>query len=85
MNNNYPETTELDKIKAVKEDSQIIGEFLEWCEAKQYKVVCDEYRNGTYYYEVGSIEQILAEYFDIDLKKVSAEKDAVYEWMKNES
>lgn len=70
--NKYPEH---EKMKAVKERSQIVGEFLEWLESQSMEV-CHRH---TYEYEPTdkSREGLLAEYFEIDLKKISAEKDAM--------
>ena len=90
MKSQYPEC---EKMKSVRDESQTIGEFLEW--------LFDEkgYRLGFYHTHDGetcnkhsdcgmvenymnpvvgfSIEYILAEYFKIDLKKVEEEKRAM--------
>ena len=91
------ETPELDKLIAVKEQSQKLGCFLEWlfsngqvlCTYKESRYydedgnVTDEHVVGGYcdpggYYQVGKgIEQILAEYFGIDLEKVNEEKSVI--------
>lgn len=60
-----PETPELDKLTALKERSQPIGEFLEWLSFEK-----DINLPGT-------IERLLAEYFDIDLDEVEWEKRAI--------
>jgi hypothetical protein len=67
---NYPEC---DKLSSVSVESQIIGEFLDWCNMQGVHL-------ATYYEERGlvadhrSITQILADYYDIDLDKVEEEK-----------
>jgi len=69
----YPEC---DKLSKVKDESQIIGEFLDWCSTQGVHL-------ATYYEERGlvadrrSIEQVLADYFDIDLDKVEEEKQHI--------
>lgn len=45
---------------------------------------CD-YRNNEFYPIDESFEQLLARHFKIDLKKVSKEKDAVYEWLQEQN
>jgi len=61
----YPETPELDKLSGVKDQSQPIGEFLDWLSyEKDVRLPA-------------SIEQLLADYFDIDMDKVEAEKLAI--------
>ena len=77
----YPE---LDKMQAARPSSQIIGEFLEAMESKG--IVLCEYeggRHGCYNTINKSTEKILAEYFDIDLDKVDAEKKAILASLKN--
>lgn len=69
----YPKTPELDKVRAFKNSSQLVGVFLEWLlDGNQHLL------------EELSIEQILAKYYGIDLKKVSQEKDAIYEWIQSD-
>ncbi|RKY28525.1 MAG: hypothetical protein DRP83_00560 [Planctomycetota bacterium] len=71
----YPEC---DKLSNVKDESQIIGEFLDWCNSQGVHL-------ATYYEERGlvadrrSIEQVLADYFDIDLDKVEEERRHILE------
>lgn len=66
----YPEC---DKLSNASKESQIIGEFLDWCGTQGVYL-------ATYYEERGlvidrrSIEQILADYYDIDLDKVEDER-----------
>lgn len=71
---------ECDKLLAVKDQSQIIGEFLEWLINKDDsriakfseidKMYCPNYE---------STEKLLARYFKIDLKKLEKEKRALAE------
>lgn len=70
--------SELDKMLAVKDRSQAAGEFLEWLQSTG-RVVCrwvDEVDVGFFPTHEG-IEVLLAEWLDIDLDKVKAEKRAL--------
>ena len=73
----YPEH---EKMKAVRDRSQVIGQFLEWLFREQGLAVC-EWREGprvdAWERDSRNIEQLLAAYFDIDLKKVDDEKEAM--------
>ena len=76
-------TPELDKMLAVKEQSQICGEFLEFLKAKydmfDRKVPREDniYLKGTSDYI--NNEKILAEFFGIDLELAEKEKSAILE------
>jgi hypothetical protein len=69
-------TPELDKMVAVKTKSQAIGEFLEWMQYEKHYVICncDENTTCEYYPIRTSTENLLAEFFEIDLKKAELEK-----------
>lgn len=69
-------TPELDKMLAVKEKSQAIGEFLDWLNTTDepvslcfYDADMDEYMSISQ-----STEQLLANFFDIDLNKCEQER-----------
>lgn len=82
----YPEH---EKLKAVKEKSQAIGEFMDWVENEHRAVLCIPHRhtphcNGpsgcglsdgefTIFYH-GGMQKILAEFFGIDLDELESEK-----------
>jgi len=70
----YPEC---EKMSAVREESQAIGQFLDWlCGEKEYEIC--SYKDGDILTPIRfSIENLLAEFFDIDLKKVEKEKHAM--------
>lgn len=89
-------TPEIDKMHAVKEQSQAIGEFLEWLQQeKAWELAAYHQHEEACYDDEGdrtcgmrtsepfivnySIERLLAEYFEIDLKKVDDEKRAILE------
>lgn len=89
-----PKYPECEKMRAVKEESQTIGEFLEWLlNEKQYQLGFYHTHDGCTYKECGllersmnpardSIESLLAEYFVIDLKAVEREQRAMLEALR---
>jgi hypothetical protein len=74
-----PETPECDKMLAIAEQSQRIGEFLDWLPTIGVRL-CD--RNGDFYPQGLSTQSLLALFFEIDLNKVEQEKRALLEWMR---
>jgi hypothetical protein len=75
----YPEHR---KLKAVVDRSQTIGEFLDWLEEKGLWLAnmdVEGPRMSPYYYKK---ENILAEFFGIDLKKIEKEKLAMLEELR---
>jgi len=73
-------TPELDRLSAISEKSHIIGGFLEWLCEDHTICVWDE--PGEYFPTHKSIEKLLAEYFNIDLKKVEKEKSALLDTLR---
>lgn len=67
---------EHEKLAAVAQDSQKQGEFLEWLRSNDY-YLCREQPYGGYWPTSRSIEQILAEYYGIDQRKLEKEKRAM--------
>lgn len=67
-------TPQLDKIHSVKNESQIIGEFLEYLLAIRY--IC-KYDNRTeqFYNTHEGIQKLLADYFGIDLDEAERERE----------
>jgi len=67
-----------EKLQAVQAESQVIGEFLEWLESQGVHL-------AVYYEERGlspdrrSIQTVLADYYDIDLDGLEAEKKNMLE------
>lgn len=130
MAKQYPEH---EKLEAVKDESQTIGEFLEWLLSEHGVTLCryeeearseaDRYviaghtpkgepiyvndetgdespnivswnrkRNPDYWYKSAgfyplnqTIETVLASYFRIDLKKIAAEKEAIYQELRKQA
>jgi hypothetical protein len=65
------------KLVLVKDKSHTIGEFLDWVQAHAELSLARFDRDGRWM--PIRITSILAEYFDIDLAKVEAEKQAILE------
>ena len=88
------DTPELDKLAAISERSQAIGEFLDTSPYILYETVpCEKYHPrlaATAYCSQGShtvptsktIQQILAEYFGIDLQEVERERRMILRGMQ---
>ena len=80
----YPEH---DKLALVKTESQTCGEFLEWLEDSKGLELCewwDDHRDSIveparYIPRRVSIQNLLAEFFKIDLEKLEAEKELMLE------
>lgn len=73
--------TELEKVKKIHKESQAVGEFLDWLNTKYY--ICREATEndeGQHFMPLSkSTEQLLAEYYKIDLEKLEKEKMQVLE------
>ena len=78
--NGPPPTPTLDKMQAVHARSQAIGEFLEWLGQQGYVICC----SGRYPPAPAgkSTEQLLAEYFGIDLEAAERERRAVLDYVR---
>lgn len=93
MPNRSVDTPECEKMQAVKGESQAIGEFLDWMTSSKGYVIAEYPKalkvlhHHALQTQVGDellpihtrIEELLAEYFNIDLKKVEKEKRALLE------
>ena len=73
---NYPEH---DKLMKVREESQIIGSFLDFCD---YTLCYYSKRYDEFIPTDLSIEEILAEFFNIDLDIINQEKMEMLEQMR---
>ncbi len=94
-------TPELDKLSKIKDKSQLIGEFLDWLRStKHYEIAEWLYpnegeepidseaekrlypaRHGNH----GLIEELLADFFQLNLKQIDAEKEAIYQQIKEQA
>lgn len=59
----------------------VIRAFLVWLNYNDY-IICYDDKNE-FYPKPGTIDEILAEYFKIDLKKMKQEKSKVKQYMKS--
>jgi len=102
MTSTYPPTPELDRMMAVVDKSQSIGEFIEWMQVTKgaFFVRYHEHSSGCYTdsdkricgFSDNSdperintpIEQLLAEYFHIDLVKAEQERRAVLSFVRGD-
>ena len=78
----YPEH---ERMKALNGDNDTIGAFLEWLSENDY-AICEvsdtQYAGGEYVPVQRSIESWLAQYFNINPAKISAEKDAMLQALR---
>ena len=87
MNQNKHKYPECEKLASAHEESQVLGEFLEWLKRKYY--ICnfveesDEVEEACFYPTHHSIEKLLAEYFNIDLDKVEEERRQILDEIRN--
>jgi hypothetical protein len=67
---------EHERLHDIREQSQTIGEFLDWMLNERGWHVCYYRKGSDFPYPVHglTIERVLAEYFDIDLDKLEQEK-----------
>jgi len=86
----YPEH---EKMMAVKQESNTIGNFLDWLyHEKKYSICYWEESEGNgvsymperYYSIRQSFNDLLADFFDIDLKKVEEEKDVMLDQIRSQ-
>lgn len=91
MSREYPETPTLDKMISVAEDSNKIGDFLDWLRDNKKIILCkwhdyrkDEYESlPTGFYQTHeTFDSLLHEYFDIDPVREEMERKAVLEWVQ---
>ena len=82
------ETHELDKMLSAQPDSQIIGEFIEWLRSEGYRIA--EYADGgfgdDYLCEASNTtEELLADYFGIDLAVVERERRVLLDQLRQQT
>lgn len=83
----YPDTTELDRLVAVSDESQRLGEFLDWLEEQGYHICTytePSVDEEEFFYPIGTnFEKLLAQHYGIDLDKVERERRAVLEYIRD--
>jgi len=81
MSNEHPE---LDKMMAIKDKSQVLGEFLDWLDSETEYCIATRCRDMDCLVRAHvSIEQLLADFFGIDLNKVEEEKRAILDGLRD--
>ncbi len=81
-------TPELDKMTKVQDKSQTIGVFLDWLSNEKELEICtydDDDEDPAYHSCHETIEQLLAEYFDIDLVKCENERRKILEGLQKKA
>jgi hypothetical protein len=80
-----------EKLEEVKEQSQQLGEFLEWLQSRY--TLCEllkpsgndgEYWDESFVPVHRNIQHILAEYFGIDYDELMQEKDRLLEYIRSQ-
>lgn len=69
--------SEHEKLAKISDESQTCGEFIDWLEGRGLHLCEGESDTGRYWPSHRSITKLLAEFFDIDLEKIEAEKRAM--------
>jgi len=75
----YPEH---DKLAAIKDQSQLFGEFLDFDLPLMGLTLCETDENGRLWPTSRSIQSILAELFGIDQDKIDAEKQQMLDALR---
>lgn len=74
----YPEH---EKLSAVSDESQAVGEFIVWLSDERGILLAE--RQGFEFLPISaSIQSLLSEFFEIDMKKIEAEKRQMLEELK---
>ena len=81
-----PECPECEKLNKVADQYRVIGEFLEWLQVERRVALCkreqaDQF--GEYRRIRTPTSELLAEYFNVDLKKVDEERRALVEHIRS--
>lgn len=79
------EFPELDKMLEVQEQSQAIGEFLEWLQSQGIILARFDDESDALVGTHRSIERLLADYFEIDLDAAEREKSLMLERIRSGS
>lgn len=75
----YPEH---EKLSAISDKSQTCGEFIDWLIEHDYHL-CQPDTTGRYFWPTHTpLTKLLAEFFEIDLDKIEAEKRQMIEEMR---
>ena len=75
------ETPECDKLLEVHEESRVIGEFLDWANSRGI-YLANFYEERGLVVDRRSHDQILADYYNIDLDKIEEERRYLLEMQR---
>lgn len=83
----YPDTPELDRQSEVIDDCRVITAFLEWLQDEKGLDIVKMSDLLTFdpverWYDGKDYQELLADYFDINLKKIEAERRAVIDYVR---
>lgn len=85
------DTPQLDKMVEVKDESQMISNFLDWLDEKEIVLAewsgsdCDECGDEILIHLIRTKEQLLANYFNIDLVKAEKERQAILDNIRRQN
>lgn len=86
MENNQPHCPECEKLSGVAEQSNKLGDFLDWLkEDCGYRLCLFDESEQMYYPDFAPIEKLLAKYFEIDLDKVDTERMELLKWIQEKN
>ncbi len=83
MSEFYEKYPEHEKLKNVEEESQRIGEFLDWLTHERGFVLAAWGKFESLYPQNYTVEGLLADYYKIDLIKIEKEKRQMLEGMRS--
>jgi hypothetical protein len=75
-----PKCPECEKLHKISPQSQMIGEFLEYLQSRGY-IIAERWKEVLVPVHE-STNELLAEYFDIDMNKVERERQALLDFIK---
>ena len=77
----YPEH---EKLKVVSDESQAVGEFVDWL-GNERGIFLAEQKGFEFFPMSVSIQSLLSEFFEIDMNKIEAEKRQMLDELRNAS
>jgi len=78
-------TPELDKIGAIKEQSQTIGEFLDWLSEEGFTICEWDEDRQEFLTHHQSIEERLGDYFGIDVEEAARERQRILDAIQSQT
>lgn len=78
----YPAMPETERLVAAREQSAVISEFLWFLDDKGWAICRPDSSHGVWLETGFNREELLAEFFEIDLKVVSEERQRILEYIR---